>query len=711
MAATAEIEILLTNGQQAGKTINELTAQSVKLAREIKKLEIGSEAWVQASEDFKLISAQLKNVKKEAFDTAEAQNYLNSMFADMVPYQKEFQNLATGVKGVGTALKATTSMAQLLKVALAATGIGLLVVALGSLVAWLSKTQKGMDFVSKVTASLGAAFNVVIERVATFGEGMVKLLSGDFAGSWDSMKKAVSGFGAELAKETKATWENTAAMQALNREQALLDVNKAKSRAEIEKLKKAAEDQSQSETTRLAAAQKAYEMEQAFLNQSISLQERRIKLIEEENAKKGITLTDEDKQAQYDAEIELANMQEESFTKQTELQNKINELRKAGAIEAKKLKEEEFLVVSENLEKEFAALEAQLGREVEATQKAEEQKAALREEAINGRMEQLDRAYEMEQLKLQEQFFTGQITEQEMKDAAFEQEKAFLQQRLTELALLGSTEVAQYQQIYTELARLQYEHEAEKTENLEENEKKRKDLLRQGLSTAAGVFAGLATLLNENSKARKKNFAVIKAVQAAEIAANTTTEISNIFVGFSKLGIPGQILAVVQAAIAAARGASAISKINTVQIQGGEAFAEGGVVKGPSHKAGGIKFSVGGKVNEMEGDEIILTKGVYQNPLLRALASDLNVMGGGRSFALGGPVMQDRPMVNTSPASLQTNLSQASAPAVSENNLTNQLLGELVHYSKVTAEKPPLVLKDVKEGIESLYEVEQDARF
>ncbi|MGI4872056.1 MAG: hypothetical protein ACRYFX_12865, partial [Janthinobacterium lividum] len=66
-------------------------------------------------------------------------------------------------------------------------------------------------------------------------------------------------------------------------------------------------------------------------------------------------------------------------------------------------------------------------------------------------------------------------------------------------------------------------------------------------------------------------------------------------------------------------------------------FAQGGVLRGPSHAQGGIPlFSrrTGRALGaEAEGDEIILTKGVFRNPALRALASTLNVAGGGIPFA------------------------------------------------------------------------------
>ncbi|WP_461054172.1 coiled-coil domain-containing protein [Spirosoma arcticum] len=64
-------------------------------------------------------------------------------------------------------------------------------------------------------------------------------------------------------------------------------------------------------------------------------------------------------------------------------------------------------------------------------------------------------------------------------------------------------------------------------------------------------------------------------------------------------------------------------------------FAKGTVLRGPSHAKGGIQLfnKSGYHYGEAEGNEIILTKGVYENPLLRAQASALNVAGGGRAFA------------------------------------------------------------------------------
>ena len=75
----------------------------------------------------------------------------------------------------------------------------------------------------------------------------------------------------------------------------------------------------------------------------------------------------------------------------------------------------------------------------------------------------------------------------------------------------------------------------------------------------------------------------------------------------------------------------------------GGVLQRGGVLKGATHSEGGIPFSVGGVPGfEAEHEEIVLTKGVFQDPIKRKIASDLNVSEGGVSFAKGGvPTLSD----------------------------------------------------------------------
>ena len=137
---------------------------------------------------------------------------------------------------------------------------------------------------------------------------------------------------------------------------------------------------------------------------------------------------------------------------------------------------------------------------------------------------------------------------------------------------------------------------------------------RSKLQILANLSGSLATLAREDSEARKvfaTAQATINTYLAATAAYASGSEI-NVFFG------------VAAAAAAVAAGLANVARINEVE------FAEGGVVlRGPSHAQGGIPI-------EAEGGEIIMTKGVYHNPSLRAMASAINVAGGGRKFADGG---------------------------------------------------------------------------
>ena len=69
-------------------------------------------------------------------------------------------------------------------------------------------------------------------------------------------------------------------------------------------------------------------------------------------------------------------------------------------------------------------------------------------------------------------------------------------------------------------------------------------------------------------------------------------------------------------------------------IDGGDKFANGGMVHGASHANGGVKFAVGGRVNELEGGEAVINK--RSTKMFRNQLSSMNEAGGGVKFADGG---------------------------------------------------------------------------
>lgn len=165
---------------------------------------------------------------------------------------------------------------KVLKLALISTGIGATVVLLGSLVAWLAKTQKGTEFLSNVMSSFGAIIDVIIDRIAKFGGAIAKFFSGDFSGAAKDMKDSFSGIGKEISNDAKQAWALNDALQQLEKSETMLNMKRAASRSEIERLKLIADDTTKSLKERTDAATKAYDMENKLQQESIDIGRKKL---------------------------------------------------------------------------------------------------------------------------------------------------------------------------------------------------------------------------------------------------------------------------------------------------------------------------------------------------------------------------------------------------------------------------------------------------
>lgn len=271
------------------------------------------------------------------------------------------QSTRDGIKGNITNLKGMVKGLNVFKVALASTGIGLIIVALGSLYAAFTKTQKGIDFVDRALAGIKAGFDVLIDRAAIFGGAIIKLFKGDVSGAFEDAKAAVSGIGSEIVEEASKGAELEKVFQNIRDENQKLEVQTARTRAEIKQLNKIAEDTTKGTKTRAKAAQDAFNLENDLLQKRQSLLQREVEAIKQRNAL-GETLF-EDAQELADKETELANVREQSLELQTTLSNKVNILNKEAAASSKAAtdKENERIEALKELSLEIETANAQLG--------------------------------------------------------------------------------------------------------------------------------------------------------------------------------------------------------------------------------------------------------------------------------------------------------------------------------------------------------------
>jgi len=527
---------------------------------------------------------KLEDVKKTTKETS------SEMEASMGGALGKIDSLTGGaitkVKGLIKGVKGVTLGMKSLKAAIASTGIGLLVIALGSLVAYFTSTKRGAERLERIMSGLSATFSVVTDRLSAFGETLINafenpqqaikdfgnsikefvmnrvndvisgvqglgtafglLFDGEFKAAAEAAGDAVLNLTTglvpvaglikdnsdalgemyeEIVKETDAAVNLTGALQNLTDVERELRVARAEGRAEIEKQKLIADDVTKSTEERLVAAQKAFDLEQSLLERELSAARQRVSIIAQQNALGESSAEDLDRLAE--ARIALAELEAGSTTRSIELQNKKN------AIEAEGARQRLAAV------KEFRDAQA---------------------------------AFEAEQLA---------------KEQGIEADQEKLQEKLT---ALGQTEIEAVQAKYAALAELAHGNKGLMTqiEQAQANEidainaksvanrKAQNQALANASLNVAGAAIGALISLNDaadkkSEAAKKKAFERDKKLKIAQAVITTIQGALGAFQqGMSTYPAPfGAIVGGVMAAISAAAGAAQIAKIKKTKYGGG----------------------------------------------------------------------------------------------------------------------------------------------
>lgn len=600
----ARIEIELGNGKKAGETLNELVATSVKLNREIKNLKPGTEEFVQKSQDLQKVNARVGDVRKQINGAKAASDQWKQSFLNIIPFGNQFKALAGQVTGVTQGVGGLSTASGVLRKAMLAIPILAIIAAITTLVSWFTSTQEGMDKVTSVTRPLLAIFEkmkgVIQELGGSVFKGLSQILNGDFK---EGLKTLGSGFVDAIGNTRKAIdegWEAGKRLDELQKQIEQTEINLTRQRAilneEYQKSKEIAQDLSRSDTERLKAARAAQNAQNELLN------------IE---------------QGFLDLKIE-----------KRKLEHSLNDTSRADELELAKLEAERT---------EFAATAAKKRASAKALENTVIQQAAAEQKRIDAEEQKAKDAALKQEVQIR----------QSIEDLKIEVIKDGIEREIAEInlstqrkieALVGSeTQIAEQRVLLEEAAALRIQEvkdkaaaEAEKTAKKLSDEEikaaadaaKAKEEIAKEEHAIKSDFLGLgAELLGEDEEQRRKNADAIKAFSVAKILSDLEEEIAGYFKHPASTGTLGAV-GTAKAIFATLRAGVAIRRVQK------QKFAYGGVLTGPSHAQGGIKTPYG----EFEGDEIILAKGVYRNPSLRRMASNLNVAGGGRKFEAGGPL-------------------------------------------------------------------------
>lgn len=280
----------------------------------------------------------------------------------------------TAFKGVVKGAKAGAVAMKTLKGAIAATGIGLLVVAVGSLVSYFTSTQKGADMLNKAFAGIGATIDVLVDRLSTFGGGLMEIFKGNFSEGLDILAGSFKGITAEIKEEAAAAVTLETASQKLLKVKRDFVVQEEKLNADLEKYRLASENFDLSAAERLAANTKAQETAMELANKRTAIAKEELRILAEKNSLGESLNEDLDAEAEAKAALFVIERERDALAKEfqakaksiTDEQKSAAAARKAELDAEEKARQDKLIA---DAEAELAAITEQNNKEIEESKR------------------------------------------------------------------------------------------------------------------------------------------------------------------------------------------------------------------------------------------------------------------------------------------------------------------------------------------------------
>ena len=271
--------------------------------------------------------AENSEANEEASESQEQYNRtLTDNIKDVRIFGVSLNSLSASFKATTGAIRASTSGLKLFKVALAATGIGLLVIALGSLVVFFTRSQEGADKLSKILGVIGAVINVILDRISDFGGGLVKLFSGDIMGGLRDMRNAFTGIGDAIGENIQRANDYQAALIRIRDANIILTVEFAKTNQRIAQAREASNDLNNTLLDRIEFTKVALRQQENLANAQIGFLK-----IQAANLKANLESSktrSEDLQEIADLEAEIINKETQRALASIRIRNRLQVLEK-----------------------------------------------------------------------------------------------------------------------------------------------------------------------------------------------------------------------------------------------------------------------------------------------------------------------------------------------------------------------------------------------
>jgi hypothetical protein len=276
--------------------------------------------------------AALKAVGIEADKTqTKAKESNDAISSGLEALDKQTGGAVSAFKGLQGGIAGAVRSFGTLKGAIIATGLGALLVAVTSLVAYFKETERGGDKLAEVMGGLGAAVKVVIDRVIGLGEALFKFFQGDFKGAIEGVAGAFKGLGDEIVRETKLGRELAKQLNDVEDAERALIAQRAIANKQIAEARLIADDVTKSTELRTAAIAKAGAIEERVARQELAVQRQRLNVLLEQ--------------------AKMGEVTEDGLVRIEEARARISELEQANIMRRKRLQTETISLLNEEIAK------------------------------------------------------------------------------------------------------------------------------------------------------------------------------------------------------------------------------------------------------------------------------------------------------------------------------------------------------------------------
>ena len=412
------------------------------------------------------VNQQVDNLENSLKGVSNSSKNLNQTLDNTKGKGNVFTDMTSGASKLSPAIGgAITGMKSMLSTMwlIVANPLGAILVAIVGSLTLLFKaftsTKDGADRLSQVMAGLSSMVDVVRDRILNVGNAIVKFFSGDFKGALNEGKKAVSGFGDEVAQEFKKAANATKDLQQVEDAFNSLSVSRAKVNRDLAVSKELLTDENATYAQKKKALEQIKITEGKQTEQELANAKRKFEAIKALNALSDTSR--EDKKKEQEAEATLFALQEQS------------------ARDRRAINKQEKTLLNQKLADEKAAADnlKTIADERRAKQKEANEKAIEEQKKNNEKQAELVKSrFENENNFIAEQLKNEQLTIDEKRNIVLASQELSKEDRQKFLSDLQTQEIDKEKEHNQKITDLNKKFDDEKAQRLADTAVKKEEL-------------------------------------------------------------------------------------------------------------------------------------------------------------------------------------------------------------------------------------------